>query len=257
MKIQRLENNCKLKRPSFQAVTQTAFQKTAKTFAKMGDIGEGTSIACDFFGKALVVPLVIMATSKEPQDKKEFSAFKNPVAAVIQLALEVPILAAGSKIIGECANKGMFDLKGSNFSYNEKLKRTKFINVFQKYAPSLKEKSKGFLDEVKSKGYSNKIIEQFDDITANLNEPTKKIIKGSFKEYEKTYKNLFHLKNRLCFAAALVLTPLLCALENKIHPAIMDKIFKLQHLDRKKEVVKKPGIFDDFIKTTNGKRRTV
>ena len=257
MKILKSDNNNRYKRPSFQADSKTVLQKTAKTFAKMGDIGEGTSIACDFFGKALVVPLVIMTTSKEPEDKKEFSAFKNPVAAVIQLALEVPILATGSKIISKCANKGMFDIKGSNFSYNEELKRNKFVGLFQKYAPSLKEKSKGFLDEVKSKGYSNKIIEQFDDITSNLNDPAKKILKGAFKEYEKTYKNQFHLKNRLCFVAALVLTPLLCALENKLHPAIMDKIFKLQHLDRKKEKVKKNGIFDDFIKTTNGEGRTV
>lgn len=53
--------------------------KIADKFAKMGNIGEGASIAADFLGKAVVVPAVIMAASKEPAEKKEYSAFKNPL----------------------------------------------------------------------------------------------------------------------------------------------------------------------------------
>ena len=253
MKIQKLESKNNFKGTPHQAATKAAFDKTAKAFAKMGDVGEGTSIACDFFGKALIVPFMIMTTSKEPQDKKEYSAFKNPIAAVIQLALEVPILAAGSKIVSNCANKGLFDIEGSDFSYNEKLKKAEFLEKIKECAPSLEKDSKEFLDKVKLKGYSNEIREQFDDIACKLDDSVKNTIKGSFKEYEKTYKNQFHLKNRICFVAALILTPLLCALENKFHPIVMEKIFKLQHLDNKNNNADKFITMDEFVKNTKAK----
>lgn len=253
MKIQRLESNNRFKGAPCETASHAAFQKTAKAFAKMGNVGEGASIACDFFGKALIVPLVIMTTSKEPQDKKEYSAFKNPIAAIIQLALEVPILAAGSKIVSNCANKGMFDIEGSDFSYNEKLKRAEFIDTFENCVPSLKENTKEFIDEVNLKGYSSKVQEQFDDIISNIDEPVKKTIKSSFKEYEKTYKNQFHLKNRICFVAAFILTPLLCALENKFHPIVMNKIFKLQHIDNKTNNNDRFTTFDEFLNTAKTK----
>ncbi len=140
---------------------------------------DGTSIACDFFGKALIVPAVIMASSKEPQDKKEFSAFKNPVAATIQLALEVPLLAVSSKIIENAANKGMFDIEGSDFSYNEKLKKKEFIDEFEKCANTSKDTSMDFLDDLKSKGYSIKVQEQFDDMIDNFDKSAQRTLKRS------------------------------------------------------------------------------
>ena len=107
MKVQNTTSlyNC----PKFKGAPQNAVSKVAKTFADMGEMGEGVSIACDFLGKALVVPFVIMMASDEPKDKKEFSALKNPVAATIQLGLEAPVLFFGSKLIGKYANKGFFD----------------------------------------------------------------------------------------------------------------------------------------------------
>jgi len=239
MKIPEMNINNRFTGTSYRNLTQNILNKTAKSFSKMGHIGEGASIACDFFGKALIVPAIIMTVSKEPKDKKEFSAFKNPVAAVIQLALEVPLLAVGSKVIGNCADRGMFDVEGSDFSYNEKLKRKEFIDTFEKCTNTSENVSKDFLDELKSKGYSTKVLEQFDDIISNLDDTSKNTLKRSFKEYERTYKNQFHLKNRVCFLAALVLTPLLCAIENKLHPPIMEKIFKLQHLEPKTETADK------------------
>ena len=77
----------------------------AKNFAKIDEIGEATNIALDFSGKAILVPLIIMMTSKEEKETKEYSALKNPVAATIQLAIEAPLLAIGSKIISTLANE--------------------------------------------------------------------------------------------------------------------------------------------------------
>ncbi len=37
------------------------------------------------------------------------------------------------------------------------------------------------------------------------------------------------LKTDSVFAAAIILTPIICALENKLHPIIMDKIYEEEH----------------------------
>ena len=236
------------------SINNTPFQgganitsKIAKSFAKAGDIGEGTSIACDFLGKAVVVPAVIMLASSEPKDKKEFSAFKNPVAAFIQLGLEVPVLAIGSKIVGDLADKGFFD-KAKNakngFSYNEKLQKEKFIDTFEKMAdtaPSIKNKSMEFIEGVKNKGYSKKAAEDIVEIT----------LMTSFKNFEHARQNKFHLQNRICFVAALALTPLLCAIENYIHPKIMNKIYEKRAAKNPNRMVDMPD-FNTFL--TNSKK---
>ena len=196
----------------------------AKNLAKIGDIGEGASIACDFLGKALVVPAVIMAASDEPKEKKEYSAFKNPVAAVIQLALEVPILAGGTKLIGNLADKGIFDKKDSTFSYNEKRFKNAFIDCFEKNCK--KPESKSFIEGIKTQGYTKQLAENFDDIAKNFTDEAGIKIKETFKQFEMAHKNKFHLQNRICFLAALLLTPVLCKFEDFLHPKIMHLIYK-------------------------------
>lgn len=197
----------------------------AKNLAKIGDIGEGASIACDFLGKALVVPAVIMAASDEPKEKKEYSAFKNPVAAVIQLALEVPILAGGTKLIGNLADKGIFDKKDSTFSYNEKRFKDAFVDCFKKNCKDVKN-SKNFIEEVKTQGYTKQVVENFEEISKNIGENVSETVKNSFKQFEMAHKNKFHLQNRICFLAALLLTPVLCKFEDFLHPKIMHLIYK-------------------------------
>lgn len=246
------------------SINNTPFQgganitsKIAKSFAKAGDIGEGTSIACDFLGKAVVVPVVIMLASSEPKDKKEFSAFKNPVAAFIQLGLEVPVLAIGSKIVGDLADKGFFD-KAKNakngFSYNEKLQKEKFIDTFEKMAdtaPSIKNKSMEFIEGVKNKGYSKKAAEDIVEILDGADDKIKNTLMTSFKNFEHARQNKFHLQNRICFVAALALTPLLCAIENYIHPKIMNKIYEKRAAKNLNRMVDMPD-FNTFL--TNSKK---
>ena len=246
------------------SINNTPFQggvnitsKIAKSFAKAGDIGEGTSIACDFLGKAVVVPAVIMLASNEPKDKKEFSAFKNPVAAFIQLGLEVPVLAIGSKIVGDLADKGFFD-KAKNakkgFSYNEKLQKEKFIDTFEKMAdtaPSIKNKSMEFIEGVKNKGYSKKAAEDIVEILDGADDKIKNTLMTSFKNFEHARQNKFHLQNRICFVAALALTPLLCAIENYIHPKIMNKIYEKRAAKNQDKMVKMPNI-EAFLNQAKG-----
>ena len=244
---------------------QTAFRgasgisaKIAKSFAKAGNIGEGTSIACDFLGKAVVVPVVIMAASDEPKENKEFSAFKNPVAAFIQLGLEVPVLMAGSKIVGDLADKGYFDRAKSvkkGFSYNEKLQKEKFIDTFEKLAdktPSIRAKSKEFAESIKNGGYSKKMADDLVEILDGVDEKVKLATIDSFKNFEHAHENKFHLQNRICFAAALILTPLLCAIENYIHPKIMNKIYEKRAEKNPSKMVKMP----DFHSFLNGRKNS-
>lgn len=91
--------------------------KVANYLAKHPEVGEGTSITLDFIGKALVAPTFILFNpiSKEPEDKKEYAALKNPIAAVIQLSMEAPIFMVGSKAIEKMANSW----KGSQFNVKE------------------------------------------------------------------------------------------------------------------------------------------
>ena len=244
MKVQNLTS---INNNSFKG-TSSITSKIAKSFAKSGDIGEGTSIACDFLGKAVVVPAVIMLASNEPKDKKEFSAFKNPVAAFIQLGLEVPVLMVGSKIVGELADKGFFDNKKNaknGFSYNEKLQREKFIDTFEKISKksaSIKENSKNFIEEIKTTGYSKKAAEDIVEIVKGADDKAKEAIMTSFKNFEHARQNKFHLQNRICFVAALALTPLLCAIENYIHPKIMNKIYASRTASGNSKMVKMPDI---------------
>ena len=41
----------------------------ADSFAKIDNVGEGTNIALDFLGKAILVPATIMIVSKEDKEK--------------------------------------------------------------------------------------------------------------------------------------------------------------------------------------------
>lgn len=224
----KIQNNTNLYSQNFKG-TGNLTNKIAKGFAKMGDIGEGASITCDFLGKAVVVPIVVMAASKEPKEKKAYSAFKNPVAAIIQLALEVPILIGGTKLVGNLADKGFFDKKNSDFSYNEKKFKDIFVNSFEeqmKNDKNLKEHSKGFIEKIKSNDLTKSVTENFDEIIEKTGENSKEILKESFKNLKQAHKNKFHLQNRICFIAAIALTPILCELEDYLHPKIMKMLYK-------------------------------
>ena len=161
----------------------------------MGEMGEGVSIACDFLGKALVVPFVIMMASDEPKDKKEFSALKNPVAATIQLGLEAPVLFFGSKLIGKYANKGFFDKNPDEFSYNEKLFRDKFVKTIEQVSnadDTVKKMAPDLIENLNKNGYTKKMADEFSQTLQTLGDSAKAPLKDSFKRFEKAYKNQFH-----------------------------------------------------------------
>lgn len=225
-------------------------------FAKTGEIGEGWSIACDFIGKAVIVPAVIMGVSKEPKEKKEYSAFKNPVAAVIQLFLEVPVLIGGSKIVETLADKGYFDKTDSGFSYNQKKFKEEFLNVFEKNIVGKTGQNKNkLIEKIKTQGYSKQIAQEFDDFIKTADSSIQKELIPVFKKFETTYKNQFHLKNRICFLGAIILTPLLCAIENYLHPKIMKKIYNYEYNHQKIKPHHKFLNINQFIEKTGNKKR--
>ena len=200
-----------------------------KYFSRFEQIGEGANIALDFIGKAALVPAIIMTTSKEEKEKKTYSAIKNPIGATIQLILEVPLLMLGSKYIEKVANEGKLDAENSDFSYNEKGATDTFLKTAQETAEKneeFKNATKDFLEKVKDKGFSNAIKDDFDDIVAKFDEDKIKNVVSSFKNMEISHRRLYHLQNRLCFAAALILTPVICGFENFLHPRVMNLISK-------------------------------
>ncbi len=224
MEVSKLNYNT----PVFKGKSVNFQKKVANSFAKIDGIGEGASIAFDFLGKAAVVPAVIMLSSKEPKEKKEYSAFKNPVAAVIQLALEVPILFFGGIGIEKAANKGVFDTKDST-RYNEKLHKDIFIKELKNSVQEENDDIKNIIDTLDKKGLSRKMKENIEDFIKTTPNDSKDVLNKAFSEYKNAHTNLYHLKNRLCFVAAIILTPIICALENKLHPIIMDKIYEEEH----------------------------
>ena len=229
MKLSRINNHNN--KPSFNAAlpTRKIQEATSKYFSKFEQIGEGSNIALDFIGKAVLVPAIIMTTSKEEKEKKTYSAIKNPIGATIQLILEVPLLMFGSKYIEKVANKGELDVKNSTFSYNEKGATDTFLKKAQELTENNKDfkgASSEFLKKIKEKGFSNTLKDDFDDIIANFDEDKVKEVVKSFKNMELAHRRLYHLQNRLCFAAALILTPVICGFENFLHPRVMNLISK-------------------------------
>lgn len=199
----------------------------ADSFAKIDNVGEGTNIALDFLGKAILVPATIMIVSKEDKEKKEYSALKNPVAAVFQLMMEAPILIAGSNFVGKLANKGALDKAGSGISYNENLYRGKFILSVKNAAredENFKTVSDGLLEKLNKKGLGKNLRDDFYDIIEQTSAGTKESLKKSLKDYDTVHKRLYHLQNRVCFVAAIALTPLLCKAEDYFFPKIMNLI---------------------------------
>lgn len=199
----------------------------ANKFAKIDQIGEGTNIALDFLGKAVLVPATIMMASKEPKEKKEYSALKNPIAATFQLMMEAPILMLGSNFIAKLANTGKLDREGSNFSYNEKLYRDRFIENIKSAAngdENFKNTTNELIEKLNKKGMGKNLKESFHEAIENSSISTKETLKKSLKEFDTTHKRLYHLQNRVCFAAAIILTPILCKAEDYFFPKIMNLI---------------------------------
>lgn len=227
----------------YSSAIKRAQYAAADKFAKIDKIGEGTNIALDFIGKAILVPATIMAASKEPKEKKEYSALKNPVAAAFQLMMEAPILMLGSSFVANLANKGKLDREGSNFSYNEKLYKDKFIDSVKSAAKedkNFESISSELLEKLNKKGFGKNLKENFYDAIENSSISTKETLKKSLKEFDSTHKRLYHLQNRICFVAAIALTPILCKAEDYFFPKIMKLI---KHPEENKKTKMKISLY--------------
>ncbi len=213
--------------PANSSKLPTLPQKISHTFANMDDIGEGTSIVLDFAGKAVIVPLTIMSTSKESKETTEYNALKHPVAGLIQLLIEVPTLILGRKYIKNSADKGHLD-KELNRQYNEKFYEDIFISDLKNSAVNSHQKAEAgtIIEKINKKGLSKKTIYAIDGYIETIAKPAQEGLKKTFSNYKTAHTKLGHLQNRLCFAAAILLTPLICALENKLHPIVMDKLYE-------------------------------
>ncbi len=197
--------------------------KAVKYFSSADSFGEGTNIAMDFLGKALIVPaLILMSPSKKSsKDEKFFVAAKNPVGATIQLAMEVPILFGVSKWIGNLANRGVLDNGETDFSYNAKAAKEEFVKTanaaFEDNA-AMKAEMKPFVDNLEEKGLTRKLLFEFSDVLQKLPQEAKK----SLDNFKFTQRKLYHLQNRIAFAGAILMAPVIGILESRIHTKIMN-----------------------------------
>lgn len=199
--------------------------KAVKYFSSADSFGEGTSIAMDFLGKALVVPaLILMSPSKKStQDEKFFVAAKNPVGAGIQLAMEVPVLLGVSKWIENLAQKGILDGGEKDFSYNTKAAKEEFIkaaNNFFRNDNAIGAEMKPFMDKLEEKGPTRKLLFEFSDVLQKLPQE----IKTSLDNLKFAQRRLYHLQNRVAFTGAVLMAPVIGILESKIHTKIMNSM---------------------------------
>ncbi len=215
------------------SVLKRAQKWNAEKFSKIEQLGESMNIALDFSGKAVLVPATIMLTSKEDEEKKQYSAFKNPIAATIQLLMEVPILFFGSKLIEKLGNQGKLDPKDGSTSYNASKAKEALIetikNTFENEEPMRKANAHKHIEKLETKQLTRVLKEdvvEFFENSKGKDKEVLKTLKDAMENYDVTNKKLFHLSNRLCFATAIILTPLLCLVEDYTFPKIMNMIKK-------------------------------
>lgn len=212
-----------------QSILKSVKRAAGEKFAQIDQIGEGTNIMLDFLGKAVVVPTTIMLVSKEDKEKKKYSALKNPVAAVMQLSMEAPILMLGSKFVEKLANENKLYKKGSRISYNERAAKEEFISIFNAACldnPTMKKNGAELIEKLNKKGLSKSLKEELQELINNYGKNFKKPLNQALVNFDKTHKNLYHLQNRVCFAAAIILTPLLCKAEDYFFPKVMSLLGK-------------------------------
>lgn len=240
MKITNNINNgiatIKQKNPSgvFRGLPADKIGKVSSFFLKNGNAGEATSVLVDIAGKAVLVPLVIMFNpfSKQKKEDKKYTAIKNPLAGLIQLGLEVPVFYYTAKGIKSLANKGLLD-KDPNFSYNAKLHKDMFLRNLDKLVKANPPNSQ-IADEIRNltaqlhkKKLSQKLVYDFNQViskfppTNSINSDLKDTAKKSLDNYKIIDKRLFHLGSRFSFIAALLLIPVMCAIENWLHPKVV------------------------------------
>jgi hypothetical protein len=178
-------------------------------------------MAFDIAGKGVVLPLAIVFNnfSKEPREQKVYSAIKNPVTAVIQLGIQVPVFYAIWNGVGKLANRGLLD-RDPNYSFNAEFYANKFAGSIEHVEGIGKLKA-----ELRKKGLTKRLANSFDEIVSGMDNP---LVKQSFKKFQEVDKRLFHLKSRFAFAGLLLSIPLVCAIENKCHPRLMNFIKKVK-----------------------------
>ena len=207
--------------------------KITQFFSKHENVGEASSILIDILGKGLLVPLVIMSNpfSKQSKEDKKYSAIKNPISATIQLGLEVPIFYFASKGARKLANQGLLD-KGRDFSYNAKSARDTFIASFDDMLKSSPPKGAEIKHIAKLKQTLSKTrpprktIQELNQIISSSSTHLKQQAKKSLDNFNTTHKRLFHLESRFSFIVAMLAIPFVCALENWLHPKVMEFINK-------------------------------
>lgn len=199
--------------------------KAVKYFSGADSFGEGTNIAMDFLGKALVVPALILASpsKKTTKDEKVFVAAKNPVGATIQLAMEVPILLGVSKWIENLAQKGILDGDKKDFSYNTKARKEEFVkavNTALEKDGALSVEMRPFMDKLEKKGLGRKLLFEFSDVLEKLPQDAKM----SLDNFKFAQRRLYHLQNRIAFTGAILMAPVIGILEGRVHTKIMNYI---------------------------------
>lgn len=235
MKVNNIQNSNSHPPTTFSGLPT---EKITQFFLKHENVGEATSIAIDILGKAVLVPLVIMFNpfSKKSQSKedKKYSAIKNPIAALIQLGLEVPIFYYTSNGIRNLANKGLLDnlKKSPNFSYNAKAAKNTFITSLDKMLILSPPEADRLTDITRLKQTLSKArppqktIRELNQFISSSGSNLKGQTKTALDNLNNVNKRLFHLESRFSFIAAILAVPLLCAIENWLHPKIMKLIDK-------------------------------
>ncbi len=244
MKINSLNNDISYQGRS--KIVKNIKHAAGECFAKIDNIGEGTNIALDFLGKAILVPAVILSVSKEDKETKEYSAIKNPIAATLQLMMEAPILMFGSKFVGKLANEGKLDPVAADIGklkkngkinpdanqilYNEKKAKNTFLYLAEraaKHDEEFEKSTRGLIKKLEEGTLNKELKREFTNAIEKIaNDIDKRNVSAALNGYDITQKRLYHLQNRVSFLMAIILTPLLCKAEDFLFPKITNLIIK-------------------------------
>ncbi|EKE04392.1 MAG: hypothetical protein ACD_20C00084G0012 [uncultured bacterium] len=99
-----------------QLATEPWYVKSAVKFSEVG--GEKLSITVNSLGKFAIAPLVIAFNpfSSEEKDNRAYSAWKQPIEAVLTFVTQIGLVAKTSQIIDKLAKTGQL---GSNFNISK------------------------------------------------------------------------------------------------------------------------------------------
>jgi hypothetical protein len=206
--------------------------KSLKLFSYVStNKGEILNNVVNAVGTGFVAPFFIAFNplSKEDDNTKKYSALRQPVSAIIAVAMQVGITLKIDKLINHIASLGKKEGLGKKFDLSIEPDKNYLYSIIKKEKPTLSKEQ--IWNEVKKKQQEIK-----KDVIAKIASKLKlngmSDEKAAMMATKKFDSKLINVKNRLgaykaaiAIAVSLVTMPLACTALNWSYPRIVEKLF--------------------------------